>query len=126
MTAVLDASAFLALAQGERGGDRVGKYVGGSVMSSVNYAEVLTKLDDGGLPNAVAESLVGSLRIAIVPFTEEHAVRAARLRAATVGRGLSLGDRACLALAGAIGSAAVTADRAWGDLEVGVEIVVVR
>ena len=80
MTAVLDASAFLALVLGERGGARVAEYVGGALMSSVNYVEVLTKLGDGGLPDEVAETIVERLRIQIVPFTETHAVRAARLR----------------------------------------------
>jgi PIN domain nuclease of toxin-antitoxin system len=126
VTAVLDASAFLALVLGERGGARVAEYVGGAVMSSVNYAEVLTKLGDGGLPDEMTEAIVERLQIQILPFTETHAVQAARLRRPTADRGLSLGDRACLAVASVGGTKAITADRAWRDLEVGVEVVVVR
>lgn len=126
MTAVLDASAFLALVLGERGGAQVAVHVGGGVMSSVNYAEVLTKLGDGGLPNEVAETIVERLQIQIVTFTKTHAVRAAKLRLRTADRGLSLGDRACLAVASVVGAKAITADRAWRDLEVDVEVVVVR
>ena len=80
MTAVFDASAFLALVLGERGGARVAEYVGGALMPSVNYVEVLTKLGDGCLPGEAAETIVERLRIQIGPFRETHAVRAARLR----------------------------------------------
>jgi PIN domain nuclease of toxin-antitoxin system len=126
VTAVLDASAFLALVLNEPGSERVLPHVGGSVMSSVNYSEVLSKLADGGLPPALGEYLVEGLQIDILPFTADHAVRTARLRQATVGRGLSLGDRACLAVAEAEGARAITADRAWAGLDVDVDVVVVR
>ena len=126
MTAVLDASALLALVLDERGGARVLQYVGSAAMSTVNYAEVLAKLGDGGLPYGIGENLVESLQIQIVPFTEMHAVRTAGLRRTTSHRGLSFGDRACLALAGLTAATAVTADRAWRDLDVGVDVVVVR
>jgi len=67
-----------------------------------------------------------SLRLAVVDFDEEQAMEAARLRPLTMGIGLSLGDRACLALAGLRRLPAVTADRSWGTLKLGVDVTVIR
>lgn len=126
MTSVLDASALLALVLREPGGGRVVPYVSGAVLSSVNYAEVLGKLGDAGLPLELGASIVERLQIEVVPFTEEHAAGAARLRRSTGGRSLSLGDRACLSVASSTGVAAITADRAWGELGLDIDVVVVR
>ena len=64
--------------------------------------------------------------VALMPFDVSDAETAADLWVRTRHHGLSLGDRACLALAARIDAPAVTADRAWRDLDVRVEIVCIR
>lgn len=97
-----------------------------AVISSVNYAEVVTKLVDWGYANWFAEDMFQAMGILIIPFDAHQALEAGILRAKTRSKGLSLGDRACLALAKATGRIALTADRAWADLDVGVAIELIR
>ncbi len=79
-----------------------------------------------GLTVEGRQEQVRALGLSIVVFSADHADAAARLLPATRHAGLSLGDRACLALAAAVGGRAVTADRAWSGLDIGVEIRVIR
>jgi ribonuclease VapC len=121
---VLDASALLALLFGEVGFEVVP--LEGSAVSAVNWSEVVQvaarrDADVVGLDDAIAAE-----GAAIVPFTAVHAEWAAALWPRTRAAGLSLPDRACLALATWYGVPALTADRAWGDVDTGVEVVVVR
>lgn len=62
----------------------------------------------------------------IVPFSPDQALLCARLMAQARSLGLSLGDRACLALAMERGLAAMTADAVCAALDAGVEIVLIR
>lgn len=95
-------------------------------MSTVNLAEVETKLIDLRRfdLNASRDELLHLVRI--VDFTRQHAEIAASLRPATKHVGLSLGDRACLALAISLGTDAYTADRSWMQVEVPCKIHLVR
>lgn len=115
---VLDASALLALLFDEPGADAVrGTLDGPSAMSAVNWAEVLTRLHARGVdPGVVVDRMQGAGlldAIEVVPFDRDQAVATARLWPDTRHLGLSLGDRACLALAMREGAVALTADRAW-------------
>ncbi len=96
------------------------------VISAVNLAEIRTKLIDVGRldRDSTAEALLSLLRI--VPFTEQQAMVAAALRPATRHLGLSLGDRACLALAITLNTDVYTADRSWSGLDVGCKIHLIR
>ncbi len=95
-------------------------------MSSVNLSEVAVKLlDSGGAPGTTREVLDG-LPIEIHDFTADLAYRAAELRGPTKHLGLSLGDRACLALGLSLGSPILTGDRAWLELDLAVEIELAR
>ena len=123
--AVLDASAALAVVLGEPGADKVSA-LPQALISAVNYAEVVTKLIDLGIPSKIAVERVAQLASEVVVMDEAAAFEAALLRATTRGLGLSLGDRACLALARMRSLPAVTADRAWATVDVGVEIVLIR
>jgi PIN domain nuclease of toxin-antitoxin system len=98
--AVLDASALLAYIHGEAGREIVGAaFVSGAVINVVNYAEVLSRLADGGQDAATAhhrlqqQGLVGDV-LRVVPLHENDAVVIARLRPLTWAQGLSLGYRA--------------------------------
>lgn len=123
--AVLDASAVLALLLGEPGAARVGETLPGALMSSVNLAEVISKFCERGMPVAASAQAVDALGIEVVPFDTEQARLTGELRPLTRSAGLSLGDRACLALARQRGMPAITADAAWASLP-GFDVIVIR
>jgi len=127
MSAVVwDASALLLLLQQEPGWQELGPRLPQGVMSSVNLSEVAAKLmESGGAPGMTREVLDG-LSVEIHDFTAELAYQVAELRGATRHLGLSLGDRACLALGVSLGASILTADRAWLGLDLGVEIELAR
>ena len=124
--AVLDASAVLVLVQGEAGADRVAACIPGAMISSVNLAEVVGKLADAGMPGDQIELALSSLGLRLVPLDAHAAYAVGMLRPATRARGLSLGDRACLALGIETGHPVLTADRAWAEVEVGAVVEILR
>jgi len=119
---VLDASALLAAMLGEPGAERVREVLSEARVGTVNLSEVVAKLQDHGVPDPVIDESLEDLGLVVVPFDAAQAVRAGKLRGITRAAGLSLGDRACLALAGEIGGIALTTDRAWNAIRVGVAI----
>jgi PIN domain nuclease of toxin-antitoxin system len=122
----IDASALLAFLFRERGHERVGAVIETACLSAVNLSEVIGRfVRDGHDARTVMQRLT-STTIEIVPFTTADAALAASLVMQTRALGLSLGDRACLALALARRIPAVTADRAWARLHIGIDIQVVR
>jgi PIN domain nuclease of toxin-antitoxin system len=129
---VLDASALLAHLRDEPGADVVAEAVaGGAAISAVNLAEVFSRAADRGAdPATLAAELtrIGLLdgAITVEPFTAADAIEMARLRPLTRVAGLSLGDRACLALARRLGAPALTADAAWQGVDHGVELRSIR
>ncbi len=126
MTSVLDASAVLAVLRGEQGRERVVEVLGNAVASTVNYAEVIANLVMRGLPPAIARVQFEALRIATIPFDDEQAVETGNLRRYTHQYGLSLADRACLALARLRQLQVLTADRTWAELKIGIDVRVIR
>ena len=115
---VLDASAVLAVLNGEPGEKKVIPLLAESVISAVNLSEVAAKLLEAGMDEESAQIAVSVLGIGeIADFTENLAWNAARLRPLTKQNGLSLGDRACLALAIKLKVPAVTADQEWSKLK---------
>lgn len=122
----LDASALLALLLEEPGHERVYAWMPDACMSTVNLAEVLSRLGRSGHDVGERERELRAVGIAIVPFTLDHARRVAELAPLTRAAGLSLGGRACLALALERGVPAATADRTWADLDLPVRVEIVR
>ncbi len=123
---VLDASAVLAVLNGEPGEKKVIPLLSESVISAVNLSEVAAKLLESGMDEASAQIAVSVLGIgAIVDFREDLAWEAARLRPLTKQYGLSLGDRACLALAIKHNVPAVTADKEWSKLKL-CKVLIIR
>ncbi|MEN8664088.1 MAG: type II toxin-antitoxin system VapC family toxin [Polycyclovorans sp.] len=125
---VLDSSALLALLNDEPGGQRVWAVLQRetALLLSVNLTEILTRLADWKIPLDAALERLHALPVDVVGFDESLAVAAAALRDSTRHRGLSLGDRACLALGQQLGATVLTADRAWAQLDVGVTIECLR
>lgn len=124
---VLDASALLALLNGEPGAEKLTpQLLSNAASSTVNLAEVQAKLVDRGLDPADAwEATLTPVHDA-VDFTVEHARIAGTLIAQTRSLGLSLGDRACLALALSLKAPVYTADKSWKNLKLGVRVHVIR
>lgn len=123
---MLDASAVLALLQDEPGASEVERHLGHAVISTVNWAEVAGVLAARGLPPAPVRVTVEALGIDVEPFDVEAADETGALWTTTRGKGLSLADRSCLAVARGLGLPAVTADREWLDLDVGVDVRCIR
>lgn len=126
MTAVIDTSALLTILLDEPGADQVRPHLATGQMSVVNLCETYTKLVEAGLSRDDAEHQVMRLELRISPFHEAHALEAAMLRPMTRHLGLSLGDRACLALARLTNLPVITADRAWTALDIGIDIRLIR
>lgn len=126
MSAVLDSSAVLAVIWNEPGSDMVLDRLDGAVISAVNYAEVLTKISDRGIDSKPAKALLASLAIETIDFDKAQAENVSQLRSQTRHLGLSLGDRACIALAITKDWPVLTADKAWAELSLSVEVQLVR
>ncbi len=114
---VLDASALLALLQDEPGSEIVEPLLEGAVVSSVNWSEVAQKSLERGVEAGDLREDLTALGLTLVPFTTRDAEDAASLRGLTKDLGLSLADRACLALAGRLGAEVLTTDRTWDAVE---------
>ena len=128
MSVVLDASAVIAMLKGERGAAKVAGAIAGALVSSVNYAEVVSHFVHLGAPIDEVRTMLGTLPYAVVAADDALAWEAGGLRSVTASAGLSLGDRFCLALAKRVGVAAYTADKAWRDIagDVGAKVVIIR
>ncbi len=123
---VVDASALLAMLHGEPGADNVAEAVERGAISTVNWSEVYQRSLVRGVDVAGLRSEVEALGLEIVAFTVDDAEQAAEFSPPTRHRGLSLGDRACLALARRLELPALTADRSWLDLDLDVQIEAIR
>ena len=126
MTTVLYASAVLALILREPGADAIRVVIPDAAISAVNLCEVIAKLTDRGFDDDTIIGDVGALPLQVHAMDAAQAWRAGLLRRRARTRGLSLGDRACLALAEALEAPAMTMDSAWAELDLEVEIVVTR
>jgi PIN domain nuclease of toxin-antitoxin system len=110
---VLDASAVLALMDGEPGDDAVAAVLPGARLSAVNLAEVVSKLAERGMPAEQAHADALALGVDVVAFDGDLALDAGALRPLTRAAGLSLGDRSCLALARRHQAAVLTTEARW-------------
>jgi ribonuclease VapC len=123
---VLDSSAVLAAFHGEPGAEATRLAAPGALMSVVNHAEVLCHLADHGVPIAEAVYAAGRLGYLIVPADAQAAVTVAMLHDGARRRGLSQGDKFCLALARDANLPVLTTDRAWAEVDLGVEVRLIR
>ena len=116
---------MLALLQAESGWEAVANYLPHLALSAVNYSEVVAKLAGKGMPENKVVEVLGGLSLRIIPFDEEQALRSGMLRPLSQPLGLSLGDRACVALGVYLDLPILTTDKAWKSLPLG-DIRVVR
>jgi PIN domain nuclease of toxin-antitoxin system len=123
---VVDASAVLAVLRREPFERFDPDRLAYATISAINFSEVLERLYRGGASHEDADRLVNPLSLNVVPFDDIQARAVARLRGTTRHVGLSLADRACLALGLQRGEPVVTADRVWATLDIGVEVILIR
>lgn len=123
---VLDASAILAFLRREPGHETVRKVLPRSLLLTVNLTEIIAKLIERGASGKAAIQIVSALPAAIVPFDEPLAIQAGLAWESTRKSGLSLGDRACLALAAREGLPTLTTDRAWLQAGAAAEVRLIR
>ena len=123
---VLDASALLALIQGEEGAGAVAPYLGRAAISTVNLAEAYGRLlRETFRPDEIRRDLE-ALDLELHPFSTEQAFAAGKMEPATRPLGLALGDRACLALGLNLRLPVLTTDRQWRKADVGAEVRLIR
>jgi ribonuclease VapC len=124
---VLDSSAILAVLFNEEGRDQVATHLPGALVSTVNLAEAITKLCEHGMSAEDASLAIAELHLDLVPFSAAQAKIVGELRKLTRSAGLSLGDRACLALGIERQAEILTTDRAWGQITIpGATISIIR
>ncbi|HZQ98931.1 MAG TPA: type II toxin-antitoxin system VapC family toxin [Chloroflexota bacterium] len=122
----MDASAVLAVLNDEPGADLLASPDDRFIVSAVNLAEVVAKLTDDGIAPDAIDEMIDQLPLEVHAFGAEMAVVTGLLRTATRRFGLSLGDRACLALARGLDLPALTTDRAWRQLDLDVAVRLLR
>lgn len=129
MSIVLDTSAILAVLFQEPGQEVVKAALGGgSAISAANLAEAMARLVKDGMPADQAERALYALPMTLHDLDHDLAIRTGAMFARTRAFGLSLGDRACLALAARERLPVMTADRVWAQAGpvVGVEVRLIR
>jgi PIN domain nuclease of toxin-antitoxin system len=123
---VLDASALVAVALREPGGEVIVPLLRRARVNAVNLAEVLIALERRGVRRSVASALLDELPFETVAADESLVPHIAEVHRASRRRGLSLADCICLATGRALGATVYTADRAWAKLDVGTRVEVIR
>lgn len=123
---VFDASAIIAVVNDEVGGKEIFNYLKHGIMSTVNFSESINCLQRANISIPEAKEIVKDLLSEIILFDEEQASLTAEFKTATKKYGLSLGDCACLALAKIRDLPVITADRAWGNINLGIKVILIR
>ncbi len=126
MSVVLDASALLAVLLDERGSENVIAAMRGSATSAVNASECFSRAINKGFAAHLPLALLDEFEIEVAPFGLRQAAATADLRPATRSVGASLGDRACLALGKERGWTVYTGDRRLAELDIGIDIRLIR
>jgi PIN domain nuclease of toxin-antitoxin system len=123
---ILDSSAILAVINQERGADRVLAVADGAMVSALIVAEVVSWMAVRKAPADNIHETIENFKLTVQPFDHSRAIAAGLLVIRTARRGLSLADRACLALAIEFGLPVLTGDRAWKALDLGIDIQLIR
>ncbi|MBN9077492.1 MAG: hypothetical protein BGN87_07775 [Rhizobiales bacterium 65-79] len=123
---IVDTSVIMAVVLGEEGQENAARLAPGSLLSSVNLAEIIAKCIEKAVPPEVAERYIGGSNIVVVDFDADQAFLAGELFKRAKKGVLSLGDRACIATAVRLGATAVTADRVWAELDLPCRVELIR
>ena len=123
---LLDASALLAYLHQEPGGAVVKPMLPIAAISTVNWCEVVQKLWAKSIDDKAVAKKLKLLGLRFIPFTLEHADQAGELWQITSPLGLSLADRACLAVGLVEQMPIMTADKVWQELALDLKIQLIR
>ena len=123
---VFDSSVLIAILRQEPGSEVGEQSLNDALISTVNLAEVATYLARNSVPPETIDRALTAFPIEVVPFDREQGIIAGCLYPACKSLGLSLGDRACLALAKSKDLPVLTADKAWLELEINVDVKSIR
>jgi ribonuclease VapC len=123
---VMDSSAVLASLHGEPGGDFVRSELSDAFITAINFAEVVSKLIARGMPERSAMLAVARFGTRCVAMEQDHADIAGAIHANTRRAGISMAAAFCLALAKERGWPVLTSDRRWKELNVGVDVTLIR
>ncbi len=123
---ILDSSALLALIKKEQGAEIVEKLIGRVIMSSINLSEVAATLLDSDMSVKECQECIEPFIEKIIPFGKEESFSTAALKKLTKHKGLSQGDRACIALGLSTGYPIYTADKVWAELDLNCIINMIR
>ena len=123
---VFDSSVLIAILRQEPGSDVGEQSLNDALISTVNLAEVATYLARNSVPPETINDALAAFPIEVVPFDREQGLIAGCLYPACKSLGLSLGDRACLALAKSKNLPVLTADKAWVELKINVDVKTIR
>ena len=126
MSIVFDSSALLAITFEEEGAEIAAQALNDGIISAVNASEVIARYVDLGASEEEALTSFRAFGLEIYPFDESLAIATGLMRSVTRDAGLSLGDRACLALAIREHSSVLTADRAWATLDLDIVVELIR
>ena len=118
MALVYDASVLLAVIENEKGRDLALAHLAQEegLISAANWAEVISKLAERGMPAQTIKDGLASFGLTVVPLDDEQAFAVGGLRPITKSLGLSLGDRCCVALALLRGLPVITTEKIWAKL----------
>lgn len=123
---VYDSSALLAIILGEPGADVASANITNAMVSSVNLAEIFSRAEDKGIPADKTERFLIGKEVRFVDFDADLARVVGAMRAKTRSRGMSIGDRACIALALRERATIMTADRIWAELDLPCKVELIR
>lgn len=124
---VFDSSALIALLAKEKGYELVKNHMRDAIISTVNIAEVYKYcIETQKIPLNETRKIIKLLGIKIIDFDDDQAAINADLVSKTKKYGLSLGDRACIALAVIRNHSIITCDKIWQEVDMGVELIMVR
>jgi ribonuclease VapC len=129
MASVLDASALIAYHREEPGWEHVvHAFTGTTTMTTVNFGEFAGWLVRNGAGEAELRVQRAGLVFPLTPVDDDLCIRAALLEPSTRPKGLGIGDRRCLALAGRLGAVAITSDATWSEIagSIGIDVLVIR
>ena len=114
---LLDTSALIVLLKKESGYEVIENVIASSAISSVNLSELVAVLTRSGVSEQDIDEIISDLVPEIVPFYEAISIKTGKLAKLTQNYGLSLGDRACIALGITLGLPIYTADKVWAELK---------
>jgi len=124
---VFDSSALIALFAKEKGFEVIKQHLKNAIISSVNIAEVYKYcIDVQNLTEDECNDIVNISGVKIIEFDQKQALTTAQIYPKTKKYGLSLGDRACIALAIEKECSVLTCDKIWEKVHIDVEFIMAR